>query len=760
MDLGYTDHVEALWGFFDAAIERALDLIDETADHPPEAQFRYTCEVTCIVEHFLAHAPPRQVDRLIRAERNGRLDVGGMWAHFTPLMDRGAMSWTMDRAARLREEHGLAIRSAMDCDINGLPWPWVDAFLDGGINGFTMSINEHRGRSPTRPRAWWWQGPSGRKILTWCGENYNWGRWYGVPQDIDQAEAEFAQYLWRLEENAYPYSFAYLQSTGELNWGDNNWPSEHLSDFVRTWNERGNTPRFEIVTLSGFLDALRGRLGDDVPTIRGDWCDWWAFGVASMPRHTALLRQTQEKLALCHRLMARFDNEPKVESWRHQLDRASQRAALFCEHTFCSDEAATRPDSSFTDAAIGRKAGYVLDAATIVEQVYQQIGGVIRGGLGVSGGEAVVLNPFDEPSTATLRLSSSYASPKAKNPPQMCPQDAARAVEDGFESPRLTLAPNETRRVENQRAQQIAWRPHEGDLVLESDRARIEFDSLTGAVTKWSNVAGASAASGALKRLGGHGLNAYVLESVAGDRVATWRFYDGWQPHGWGQHGSPDALHRAVPTRVLSSERGDVHDRTMLRLHLEAPGVEDLSLAYELHSDGLGLDIVNRMVLLGDTAPRSIYFVFEAAMKGGVFWYDAAGAPTRNDHQVPGSCHDYVSIGQWAAISGSPQSMLLLSPDVPMLQPGGFNYLQLRKQPPAVLDAPMLVSWPVNNHKEVNFPVRQTGVLVLRYTVRIGPAEATSDWLCQEAQRLSRSWCWLPYVRWEEPRSSSRHRVE
>ena len=81
VDLGYTDHVEALWGFFDAAIERALDLIDETADHPPEAQFRYTCEVTCIVEHFLAHAPPRQVDRLIRAERDGKLDVGGMWAH-------------------------------------------------------------------------------------------------------------------------------------------------------------------------------------------------------------------------------------------------------------------------------------------------------------------------------------------------------------------------------------------------------------------------------------------------------------------------------------------------------------------------------------------------------------------------------------------------------------------------------------------------------------------------------------------------------
>ncbi len=333
VDLGFTDHVEAMWHFFDDAIVRAMDLIEATSDYPEPARFRYTCEVICAVEHFLNHASPRQIDRFLEHAKAGRIDIGAMWAQFTPMVNRRQMSWTMQRVQRLRDAYGLRIVSAMQSDVNGLPWTWVDVLLEAGITGFTMAINHHRGGFPRRPRGYRWRGPGGRELLTWCGEHYNWGRWYGVPQDFDKAVAEFDVYLQRLAARGYDYPFVYLQTTGELNWGDNNWPSEHLSDFVRRWNDEGRSPRFEIVTLSGFLDHLRAYGQQKFELVHGDWSDWWAFSVGAFPRQTALFRQLQERIEACHGLMERVGDRECTKAWRRDLDRATELALLFAEHT-------------------------------------------------------------------------------------------------------------------------------------------------------------------------------------------------------------------------------------------------------------------------------------------------------------------------------------------------------------------------------------------------------------------------------------------
>lgn len=746
VDLGYTDHVAALWPFFDDAIVRAMDLVEDTLDHPPEARFRYTCEVLCIVDHFLRHAGPRQVDRFLAHARAGRIDIGAMWAHFTPLVTRAEMHWTMDEVRRLRRDYGLTIQSAMSNDVNGLPWPWVDALLEAEITGFTMGINEHRGRSPLRPRAYWWQGPGGGKLLTWCGENYNWGRWYGVPQDVDQAIGAFDAYLARLAAGGYACPFVCLQTTGELNWGDNNWPSEHLSAFVRTWNQRAGSPRAEIVTLTGFLDRLRSHLDQEPATVIGDWSDWWALGVGTMPRLTALLRQTQQRIALCRRLLDRPEAARQRGGAAAQLDRATRLCLLFSEHTWASDEAAARPDSAFTEAVCCRKACYVLDAATLVEQVHQQIGSAVRGALKVGPDQAVVVNPHGDRVSAPIGLTSNEARSTVQNPPQMVPRDVARALEDGFETPPMSLAAGAVRTLPRGTAQQVRWQVHAGELAVANGHGRVVLCPTTGAVVAWCDASGRERIA-----LEDQGLNRYVHESVEqpDGRGATWRGHDGWRPDGWGRHGSPDVLKRQGPTRVVGSERGESHGRMRLRLHLAAVGVEALSLTYHLHADGAGLDMVNRLELPPDPAPRSIYFVFAPKLTGGSFWYDAAGTPTRACAQVPGSCHDYVCVGDWAAVSAAERTLMLHTPDAPLLQLGDFSYLRLRPSPLEQTEPTRLISWPANNHWEVNFPIRSPGRLTLRYTVRLAPGGATAHALAEQAEGLRRGLCWFPYVRYD-----------
>ena len=69
----------------------------------------------------------------------------------------------------------------MNCDVNGENWSLVDLLLDVGIEGFTMAINTHFGGAPLhRPDVFWWQGPSGRKILAYNGWPYDTGWRFGI----------------------------------------------------------------------------------------------------------------------------------------------------------------------------------------------------------------------------------------------------------------------------------------------------------------------------------------------------------------------------------------------------------------------------------------------------------------------------------------------------------------------------------------------------------------------------------------------------
>ena len=49
---------------------------------------------------------------------------------------------------RLRDEYGLNITTAMQCDVNGASWLWADLLPAMDINTVTMSINLHRGARP------------------------------------------------------------------------------------------------------------------------------------------------------------------------------------------------------------------------------------------------------------------------------------------------------------------------------------------------------------------------------------------------------------------------------------------------------------------------------------------------------------------------------------------------------------------------------------------------------------------------------------
>ena len=302
-DIGFTDHQDLVFRQHAEFIDQAIDLCERTADYPQEAQYRWTCEVTGTTERYLETAGPAKLERFMKWHEMGRFDVGAMQYNFTPLLGVEQMyrsllpdpssSGTLGaerryRHAVRRERHCLAI-----CRL---------APGYGRSSSSRCRSTRCRGGVPKPyPMAFWWEAPSGRKLLVWNGYHYLFGRSVLKLGDWRFAEREVADCVKKLEaRDSYPFDFLFFQSTHPMR-VDNGPPDLVIADFVRKWNELGNSPRLQLVAHREFAKILREQ-DVELPVMRGEWMDWWCDGVGSTAYETAVSRQSHQLLGMAETL--------------------------------------------------------------------------------------------------------------------------------------------------------------------------------------------------------------------------------------------------------------------------------------------------------------------------------------------------------------------------------------------------------------------------------------------------------------------------
>src|ERR1051325_7777929 len=148
-DIGYTHPQPVVFELHRRFIDEALDIAEATADYPDDSRFRWTCEVTGITLDWWKQADARNRDRFLAAVNRGQFEVAAMAWHMTPLMDHSMLIDILE-PVRFFRDLGVPVRSAMNTDVNGLPWGTVDVLLDHGIDGFSMASNSHFG-APVHP---------------------------------------------------------------------------------------------------------------------------------------------------------------------------------------------------------------------------------------------------------------------------------------------------------------------------------------------------------------------------------------------------------------------------------------------------------------------------------------------------------------------------------------------------------------------------------------------------------------------------------
>ncbi len=704
-DIGYTHDQPIVWELERRFLDAALDLCAEGDDAADDA-FRWTVETTAPLLHWLERADSAQVERLRRAERAGRLEVTGMLANLTPLFDTDQLIESLQPLALLRERYGLHVRHAMNCDVNGHNWPLVEVLLDAGIEAFSMAINEVFGGAPLdRPDVFQWEGPSGRRLLTFNGWHYMQGNFMGIPDDPERFRTAWAEIEGRLEAKGWPLPCIAIQITHPS--GDNGSADPRLPAFVRRWNAEGNGPRLRLAIPRDWWAAVRAS-GAALPTHRGDWTDYWNFGAISSAREQTMNRQSRARLRNADAFAAADGTGTARAPLRAEAWRALH---LWDEHTWGADLSVRDPENEDAAAQWHHKAHAAYQARSLSLLLQRDaVADLVRR---IPHGPEDALVLFN-PSPWERRMGGPV--------PERClhrhglpgdPSASRHAVDRTSGAPAKwlpavpvpalgwTVVPVAALRDVGQPA------PSEA-AVVETDRLRITFDRERGGIAGWWDK---TLERELVDPAAPWPLASFVHEEVA-DRQHPWPrhllYAGGWR-------GDWRARRRGAAVRqhrVLRTPGG-----WRVEQHLDAAGVDDARIVFTLEEGSGDLEVSAAWTMRPITHPEATYLFFPFALIGATARFDAGGVAVRVEaDQIPGCCRDYFTVQRWVDLSGPAGGVTVATPDNPLAQFGGFHFAHgTRRADPA---RPWFLGWVTNNYWETNFRAHQAGRVQARYVVR------------------------------------------
>ncbi len=747
-DIGYTHPQPVIFELHRRFIDEALDLAEEYCDWPEECRFKWTCEVTGITLDWWRHACEADRQRFLNAVRRGQFEVAGLAWNITPLVDHGMLLKLLEPVKTLRAL-GIPVRAAMNSDVNGLPWGMVDALLDFGIDGLSMAINEHYGYAiQPRPRGFWWESPSGRKLLVWNGLQY----WNGanihmrIPEGIAEVREAMTAYLRVWEERGYPHSFFPMQVTTPTA-PDNAAPDSRLPVFVRDWNATEPPVRLRLVTLSEVFDRL---FDEPLPSLRGDWTDWWNFGAGSTARETALALEGERLLDASEQLRAwniPLGREEGGAGCRGRApsrlvrdeairERAYRAISLYVEHTWGADRSVRQPQSLETYTQLNQKLAFAYEGYALARMLRRD--GLDRLALHAGGDELTALfyNPLPFPVRRTLQVpvaegELAYLSEPREHLrhrmdvmladlPAPTASDSASFWTGPIEIPALGYVALPYRELPRPSG---GLRANEegignGRLEVRIDRERGGIASLRLDGVEYGRAEGRWR------------FVEPVLERPKGGQRSELFGPLNWRALDVNQQWKPDW--EAVwegPSCMRESSHILLDGCAEYRQALELPSGDTVTLIYHVFPDEPSLELAAELHLTGSRAPQAIYLPFPVALdpQEARCHFETAGAVVELDReQLPYSSRHYLTTQRFIRLQDGARGLTVACPDAPLWQVGGLTFGRHREGAVAREEA-MLAAWLTNNYWDVNFCANQAGVVRFRFRLIPHPAQELAE---------------------------------
>lgn len=716
-DIGYTRSQTEILAEHLRYIDYALDYCDATDDYPEFARFRWTCEIAWAVSEYMKCRPAEQIARLKQRVKEGRIEVAAMYLNFDELPDEQTLAASLYPLKQFREA-GMKSEVAMQNDVNGIGWCFSEYFADAGIKYLNMGTHGHRALICfDKPTVFWWESPSGKKILAYRAEHYNQGNFFGIHTDnFNQFEERVLNYLGEMEAKKYPYDIVAAQHSGYFT--DNSPPSTKSCEMLKKWNEKYEWPKLRTAVASEFIKEVETRYPAKIQTIRGAWPDWWTDGFASGAREAAISRIThsdviadQAGLSLASMLGNRLP-----ERINSQIDEINKALLFYDEHTFGFSESVRNPYGLETWEQRSLKQSYAWEAYRRSGQLGEETMGLLQ--TFVPKGDVPSVAVFNTLNWSYSGIAKVYIDHQILPPGKAfeivdyqgkpVPAQAGERRSDGTywslfvqDVPALGYAQYYVR-VKDTPAEAAVSSPQLKQTRVENSWYTIDFNPSRGSIS----------------RLYDKELDKQLLTPDAEWEMGEFIYEIIDSRHTMERYQTPNSFRRR-PDRMRFEwyEQGPVWDT--YRFRAETPAGRDannLMIEYRVYNVTKKIEIVYRLRKKAITDPEAIYVAFPYAVEKGKIFLDVPGGSIEAGvDQIPGSSNDWYTVQNFATARNNDLQVVMGSPEIPLMQFGAIN--TGRYKAGATPQSTNMYSWPMNNYWVTNFNADQMGEVQWSYFI-------------------------------------------
>ncbi len=718
-DIGYTRPQSEILPEHLRFIDYALDFCDLTDDYPDDARFRWTCEASWAVDQYLDSRPSGQIERLKRRILEGRIELTGMPFNMSEIADENIYAAAL-RPIKKFKNFGLPIKTAMQNDVNGIAWCLADYFPDTGVEYLIMGQHGHRARIPfDKPTAFWWESPSGNRLLAFRADHYMTGNFWGIHTgNFESIERELMRYLKDLGSKEYPYDRIAVQYSGYYT--DNAPPSTAACDMIERWNKKYEWPKLRSAIASEFPEYIKTTMEDKLLVYRVAWPDWWSDGFGSAALETAAARKTQAQLIANQGLlsMAKLLGMAIPSSIVEKMHKIYDSLLFWDEHTMGAAESIREPLSANTVVQWAEKSAYVWEAAKNMRLVQEAGLGLLQTHVPrLDVPTIVVFNTLNWPRSGLTEVyidheiippGKAFRLIDQKGDEIFAQASQSRADGTYWHIHAKNIPPLGYKVYRIELLDRLAFPPQKIEAknkIFENDYYRMHIDRQTGAVSslfdkKWGKQL--------LDKESPWQLGQFIHETISNRSQLEQFHLVSCQRH---------------PLQNISVQDG-IDGPIWKSLHVtgETPTAEkNTSVQCEIrlfHQDKR-VEIHYSLIKKGITDPEAIYIAFPFNLPQAEILYEAhGGLVTPGKKQLEGTSSDWHTHQHFLALRSPEGQIILGSDEVPLVQLGDLNLGKFRYI--AQAEKPHVFSWVMNNYWVTNFKASQEGEFKWSYFLSSG----------------------------------------
>ena len=704
-DIGYTRSQTEILAEHLRYIDYALDYCDATDGYPENAKFRWTCEASWAVDEYLKTRPASQTERLIKRIREGRIEVTGMYFNFDELPDEQILAESLSAVGRIRN-YGIPVNVAMQNDVNGIGWCMNDFFNQLGIKYLNMGTHGHRALICfDKPTMFWWESPSGKRILTFRAEHYMTGNTVFEIQsgNLDRFRNNLLNYLKSLENKNYPFNEIAIQHSGYLT--DNSPPSTIACDLVKKWNEVYVWPKLSISSVESFFSTMERNHGTEFPVIKGAWPDWWTDGFGASARETATTRKAAALFLSCSGglSMAALQNISIPDETFKKIDLINEALLFYTEHTTGYSESVREPFSLQTMEQRALKESYAWEAERRSASLGEDVLGLLQSTFSREKEPSLLV--FNTLSWTRSGMATVYIDhqivPRGKRP--------ALFDSEGEKYPAQALA---------ERSDGTYWMIWLKDIppfgfkkliVRPEDEPAVNIVAASGLENTWYKIM-VNKSKGTISSLydkelsmelvdqnSNYGFAEFILEKLGNRSQMESKKLDDFTrvplDSVW--------FDSIVNGPVFSTIRFFGESET-------AVSPRGFSIEFRLFNTEKRIEIQCSLVKRSIITPEGIYLAFPFDLKDGRHFTEVQGGVIEpGKDQISGSSNDWYTVQAFTSVRNASAQVVFGCTEMPLMQFGAIN--TGRYTAGAIPQGPHVFSWPMNNYWVTNFNADQRG---------------------------------------------------